>query len=130
MIDTALHRLSVAAILAVGGVHLDLWLWHGYRSVHVIGPLFLLNAIGAALIAVLLAVGGGTLIELAGLGYAASSLAAFLVSVRYGLFGFMEAFNGTPQTISWAAEAIAIALLGSALVRSRLAHGHRPAVGT
>ena len=50
MIDTVACRIAALAILAAGGVHLDLWLWHGYRSLHVIGTLFLLNAIAAAAI--------------------------------------------------------------------------------
>ena len=47
MTKSVLCRLAAIAILVAGGVHFDLWLEHGYRGVHVIGPLFLLNAIAA-----------------------------------------------------------------------------------
>ncbi len=125
MIDKALCRIAAVAILIAGGVHLDLWLWHGYRAVHVIGPLFLLNAISAAAIAALLVWRSGTLLQLAGLGYAASSLGAFLISVYHGLFGFVEALRGTPQMIALVAEATAVVLLAFVLTHSRVG-GSKP----
>jgi hypothetical protein len=143
VIESILRRLAALAILVAGGVHLDLWLRHGYRAVHVIGPLFLINGIAAALIATLLAWRAAALIELAGLGYAVSTLAAFFVSVYHGLFGFVEALNGTPQTIAALAEATALVLLTIALARSHVSTDnprrlaarpnhddrHRPATG-
>jgi hypothetical protein len=114
------RRLAAIAILVAGGTHFDLWLAHGYRSVHAIGPLFLLNAVSAALIGLLLLWRGGALVQLIGLGYATSTLAAFFVSVYHGLFGFIEAPNGTSQMIAALAEATAIALLVLSLAQSRV----------
>ena len=54
MSERLLCSLGALAIVVIGAVHLELWAWHGYRNVHIIGPLFLLNAIGAAGLAVLL----------------------------------------------------------------------------
>src|SRR2546430_11705674 len=116
--DAVIRRLAALAIL-VAGVHLDLWLFQGYRSIHVIGPLFLLNAAAAAVVAALLLARGGTLVELTGLAYAAGTLAAFLVSVYHGLFGFLEVLNGTPQLLAAATEAIAIGLLLFTLAHAR-----------
>jgi len=47
-----------------------------------------------------------------------STLAAFFVSVYYGLFGFGETLAGTPQLIAALAEATAIALFALSLARS------------
>ena len=125
MIEKTLCRLGAIAILVTGAVHLELWLWHGYRNIHVIGPLFLLNAVTAAALAVLLVVRGGLLIALAGLGYAASTLAAFLLSVYHGLFGFVDTPHGTPQTVAAVAEVAAIVLLGAAVAGSLIRPGSR-----
>ena len=88
------------------------------------------NAVdAAAVIAVPLALRGGLLLELAGIGYAACTLGAFLISVYHGLFGFIDTPHGTPQMVSLLAEIAAIVLLGTALVHSQLAAGgriHRP----
>ena len=115
MSERLLCSLGALSISVIGAVHLELWAWHGYRNVHIIGPLFLLNAIGAAGLAVLLAVRGGLLAELSGIGFAGSTLAAYLISVHHGLFGFIETPHGTPQHVSLAAEIAAGVLLSAAL---------------
>ena len=104
-------RLAAVAVLTAGAVHLDLWIADGYRSIHVIGPLFLANAVGAAAVAAGLLLWPGMLTATAGLVYGASTLAAFLLSVYVGLFGFTEVLNGTPQLVAGVAEVAAIALL-------------------
>jgi hypothetical protein len=119
MIEKTLSRLAAVAILVTGAVHLELWLWHGYRGIPTVGTLFLLNAISAAVIAVGLVWRGGWLLELAGLGYAATTLAAFFISVYHGLFGFIDTLHGTPQAVAAIAEVAAIVLLASALVVPR-----------
>jgi hypothetical protein len=115
MTGSILCRLAAVAIVVIGAVHLELWAWHGYRNVPTVGPLFLLNAIGAAGLAVLLAVRGGLLAELGGLGFAVSTLTAYLISIYHGLFGFIETPHGTPQHVSLTAEIAAIVLLTAAL---------------
>lgn len=117
MSETTICRLAALAVLVIGAIHLDLWLRQGYRNVHVIGPLFLANAVAAAALAVVLALRGGPGAELAGLVFAASTLAAFLISVYHGLFGFVATLHGTLQTISLVAEGTAIVLLSAALAR-------------
>ena len=117
MSEATLCRLAALAVLVIGAIHLDLWLRQGYRNVHVIGPLFLANAVAAAAIAIVLALRGGPGVELAGLVFAASTLAAFLISVYHGLFGFVATLHGTAQTVSLVAEAAAIVLLCAALAR-------------
>lgn len=116
-----LRQMAALAILVAGAVHLDLWITHGYDAIHVIGPLFLVNAVSAALIAAALLVRGGVLLALGGIAYAAGTLAAFFVSVYVGLFGFVEVLDGTPQIVAALAEASAIMLLLLSVASERAA---------
>jgi uncharacterized integral membrane protein len=117
-----MQRLGALALLVVGGVHLQQFL-AGYSAVPTIGVLFVLNAIGAAVVAagllapiermltaprarlatgVLAAV--GTLI-------AVGALVFLFISESQPLFGFMEDGYSTPIVIAIAAEAITTILL-------------------
>ena len=83
-------RVAGAALLAAtGGIHLDLYLT-GYRSVPVIGWLFLLQVIAAFGLALAVLVTGSRLAAAAGAGFALSTLGGYLLSVWTGLFGFRE----------------------------------------
>ena len=83
-------RVAGAGLLAAaGGIHLDLYLT-GYRSVPVIGWLFLLQVIAAFALAVAVLVTGSRLAAAAGAGFALSTLGGYLLSVWAGLFGFTE----------------------------------------
>jgi hypothetical protein len=75
-------RVAGAGLLAVtGATHLDLYLT-GYRSIPVIGPLFLLQVIAAFGLAAAVLVTGSRLAAAAGAGFALSTLGA--TSCRYG----------------------------------------------
>ncbi len=89
--------VGAAMLVATGWIHLDLWL-DGYRAVPWIGPLFLANVVlaGLAAIAVLatptrwlpwVALPAG-LLEL-------GTLAALVLSLTVGLFGFVESLRAT-----------------------------------
>jgi hypothetical protein len=103
--------VAAAAILVSGLEHFRLWRFNDYHVLHIVGPLFLLNAIAGVVIAVLLAWRAYLLIELAGLGFAVTTLGAFFISVYAGLFGFKEVLSGTSQLIAGVAEGVAIVLL-------------------
>ena len=123
----AMRRLGVLAILVTGAVHLQQYL-DGYRDITTIGPLFLLNAIGSAAVALGLliplrrwlgerrgevAVG---LVAAGGVAIGLGSLIGLYVAETSTLFGFSE---GTLKTVMWvaiAAEAAAVALLGPVAV--------------
>lgn len=113
--SAALRWVAAIAILVSGVVHFKLWWFSHYRVLHVIGPLFLLNAIAAVVIALLLAWRANLLTELAGLGFAVTTLGAFYISVYYGLFGFREALRGPNQLTAEIAEGVAIVLLAPAV---------------
>jgi hypothetical protein len=84
--------LGVGLTIAMGWIHLRLWV-DGFREVPVIGPLFLLNAIGAAVLAAaLLAVPARLLSTVATVSavFTAGTLAGLVLSLTVGLFGVHE----------------------------------------
>jgi predicted lipoprotein with Yx(FWY)xxD motif len=83
-------RLAGAGLLAVtGAIHLDLYLT-GYRSIPVIGWLFLLQVVAAFGLAAAVLASGSRLAAAAGAGFVLSTLGGYLLSVWIGLFGFKE----------------------------------------
>lgn len=70
----------------VSGVHLYMW-FDGVRVDKVIGPAFMLNAVGGAVIALLLFGWRHWIPPLLAIGFGLSTLAAFVVSTTVGLFG-------------------------------------------
>jgi len=97
--ESVLCRLAAIAILVAGGVHSDLWLEHGYRETHVIGPLF-----------------------------ATTTLAAFFFSVYHGLFGYVESLRGPWQEAAGGVELAALALLATFLAGALVPAARRPSL--
>ena len=75
--------------MAAGAIHLDLYLT-GYRSIPVIGGLFLFQVIATLGLGVLVLVRPGRLIAAAGAVLALATLSGYLLSLWIGLFGFTE----------------------------------------
>ena len=103
--------VAALAVLAAGAVHLYLYAAQDYRSIHVIGPLFLLNGIAAAVIGLALFATANTFVALAAIGYAGTTLVAFVVSATSGLFGWKEMWSGTAQAVAGFTELGALVLL-------------------
>ena len=80
---------GAALLTASGAIHLDLYLT-GYRSIPVIGWLFLLQVIAAFVLAVAIPVTGHRLAAAAGAAFALGTLGGYLLSLKVGLFGFTE----------------------------------------
>ncbi len=79
-----------ALLLAVSaGIHLDLYLT-GYRSIPVVGWLFLVQVVVACVLMVAVLVTHSALAAAASAGFALSTLGAYLLAVWTGLFGFRE----------------------------------------
>jgi hypothetical protein len=114
--------LGAVAVIGVGAVHLQQYLGP-YQAVPTIGPLFLLNAIGAAGVAVGLLlplerwIGGRRgeiavgLLALGGVGIGLGSLVALYVAETSTLFGFSEGPIDTAIWIAIVSEAAALILL-------------------
>ena len=116
------RRVGALAVLAVGAVHLQQYLT-GYNVLPTVGPLFLLNAIGAGVIGfALLAplhrllgdrrgdLAGGALAVLA-VAIALGSLLALYISETGTLFGFSEDGYSTAVVIAIIAEVATVVLL-------------------
>ena len=107
-------RITGAALLAAMGViHLVLWL-QGYRVVAVIGPGFMVNAVGGIALAVAVLLVSARLLPLvAGLSalFMAGTLAALIISLTVGLFGVNEQLDGQLVPTSLIVEAIGTVVL-------------------
>jgi hypothetical protein len=114
-----LRLLGAVLVATVGGIHFYLYFDYFHR-VHIIGTLFLANAATGVLIAGWLLASDGVLALIAGAGFAATTLCAFLISVHWGLFGFHERFSGTWQSAAGLVELAAVLLLGALTAQSLL----------
>ncbi|WP_406510471.1 hypothetical protein [Streptomyces sp. NBC_00212] len=117
---TIVLRTGLAATLAASGyIHAQLYIT-GYRYIHVIGVMFLLQASASFAIAALLLIGDSLLIRLAAAGTAAGALGGFAVSRTTGVFGFVErGLQPSPQSlISILVETATLLLLAPALIRT------------
>ena len=97
----AVNVLAVAgAALMVwsGVIHLQLWS-DGYRSISVIGPLFLAQGIGSIALAAVLAVFRRVVLMAAGAVTMVATAAGLLLSAGIGLFGFQESL-AVPNAMS------------------------------
>lgn len=117
---TTWRMLGAAGVLASAVVHLVLWL-QGYRDLDVVGPMFLLNAVGGAVLAVAIPVWRHWLPLLGGIGFGAATLAAYLLSATVGFFEVRTPFEfaGTAEVVSAAADVLAVVGCGVALWRER-----------
>ena len=115
-----LLRAGCAALLAwIGYIHLHLWL-EGYRQIPTDGPLFLIDAIAAFVLAAALLAWPRPLAGLLAAGYTASTLGALVISLTVGLFGFRESITASYVTESIIIEAITvIALAGWTILAAR-----------
>jgi hypothetical protein len=115
-------RVALALLVAAAGaIHLYLYFDY-FHLVHVVGVLFLVNAAAGLLIGAVLLVRGDSLVLLAALGYAVGTLAGFVISTRWGLFGYHETFWGSWQEAAGAIELAAAFLSLLLLVLERGAH--------
>lgn len=103
-----LLRLAGAGLLVwVAAIHLHLWS-EGYRHIPTDGPLFLVDAIAGFILAAILLVWPRPLAGLLGAGFMASTLAALILSINVGLFGFQESIRA-----SFVVESILLESLGA-----------------
>lgn len=122
---TLLRTLGAIAVLVVGAVHLEQYFAVHYDVVPIIGPLFLLNFVGATVIGIGLLIpservrGLQTLLALGGIGLAATSFVFLFISEHRTLFGFQEYGYRTSIIVALVAEAAAVLLLGGYLATMR-----------
>jgi hypothetical protein len=122
-------------VLAVAGAALMVWssvihlqLWSdGYRSISVIGPLFLIQGVAGIALAVVTAVFRRVILIAAGAVTMAATAAGLLLSAGIGLFGFQESL-AVPYAMSSLvvefASAAVLAVASAIIVAAR--PGPRP----
>lgn len=116
--------LLVVAAIAVGvGGYEHAHLFHqGYREIHVIGTLFILNAIGSLIVILLLIFRRPLGFVVGSLAVSLGSIAAIIATRNGGLFGFEEAGYDARARLTLAAEIVAVllTLAGAAVAGRRL----------
>jgi hypothetical protein len=105
--------LVVGGLLLVwsGYIHFHLWDSEGYRHITTIGPLFLLQSSAGLILGTLILAIRRVWAALLGLGFALSTVAGFLISVEYGLFGFKDSWQAPFASQAFAIELTAAAIL-------------------
>jgi hypothetical protein len=96
----------------------------GYRTIPTIGPLFLVQVIAGALLAVLLLFSRRLLMVVAAAGFMIATIVGLLLSIYVGLFGFMDTLAAPYAGLSLGVETagtVVLAVVGTALVRG---HGY------
>jgi hypothetical protein len=119
--DTIL-RTAIAAVTAVSGyIHAELYAQHGYRYIHWIGPMFLLQAAGSFAVALLLPATASPVLRLGAAGLAGGALAGFILSRTVGVLGFTErGWVPAPQAaLTVLTETVALVLLAYTTWRAR-----------
>lgn len=106
----SLCALGAVLVGASGGIHFHLWAT-GYNAIPKIGPLFLAQSITAFVLAAWLVIWPSLLVAAAALGLAAGTIAGFLVTVWFGLFGFTDSFSAPYSSVALVAESVAVAML-------------------
>jgi hypothetical protein len=99
--------LAAAGVFLSADVHLVLY-FSGMSSISVVGPAFMLNAIGGVVIGLLLLLWRHWLPLLAAIGFGIATLAAFYISATVGFFGVHETLGGNQQVLAQVAEWVAI----------------------
>ena len=117
MSATTVRRAAAVLMLVIGGVHFQQYV-NFMSHVPTVGVLFLLNAAGAASIAIALAGSAGDvrgLAALGGIGLSVGSLVSLVISLTSSFAGFHEPSLRLPIVIAIVAEALALPLLARCL---------------
>jgi hypothetical protein len=111
-----MRLLAAIAVLVSAAVHLYLWLDFA-REDDFLGPAFMLNAVGGAVIAVLLLAWRHWVPAFLAVGFGLSTLGAFVLATTVGLFGVSAAWSGWAVWVAAAAEVTAV-VAGARLLAS------------
>jgi hypothetical protein len=101
----------------------------GYRTIPTIGPLFLLQGLSGAVLAVLLVVSRRLVIVVSAVGFMIATIGGLLLSIYVGLFGFMDTLAAPFAGVSLGVEivgALVLILVGALLVVGHLSRSSTP----
>ncbi len=102
-----MRSVAAVAVLVSAAVHLYLWLDFA-RDDDVLGPSFMLNAVGGLAIAVLLLAWRHWVPPFLSVGFGLSTLAAFVLATTVGLFGVTASWSGWAVWVAAVSEIVAI----------------------
>ena len=97
---------GAAAVAASAVIHLHLWM-QGYKHIHLIGPLFLAQAVAGIGLALVMVAYPRFVSALAGALYMASTIGGLLMSATVGIFGFHDGLR-----VPWAMSSLVIEVAG------------------
>jgi hypothetical protein len=120
---------GAALLLATAAIHLLLWS-DGYRDILWIGPLFLANAVGGAVLALAVLAAPARWLPLAcaaGALLLLGTLGGLLLSTTVGFLGFFETWSAPWAVTSAVVEAAGVLLLGGFALAGAAAYRHRRA---
>jgi hypothetical protein len=103
-------------------IHLHLWA-DGYRTIPVIGPLFLVQGIAGIILALALIGWRRIMTAVIGIGFMLTTVGGLLISVYFGLFGFMDSLSAPFAGMSLIVEiagALELALIGTLVLAGAL----------
>lgn len=116
--DTALRRVAAVGTAISAIVHGYLYFVADWSAIPTVGPMFLVNAIAGAVIAVALIASPHWVWRFLAVGFNGSSLLALLIAhTPGGFFGVREMFWDAWQIMALIAEAVALVAAGIALLR-------------
>jgi hypothetical protein len=121
-----LFIIDAGLLVASGVIHLHLW-DIAYRHVATLGPLFLVQAISAIVIAIAVLATRHILAVAAGLALAAGTIVGFILARTVGIFGFKLTFSSGLANTVLVIEIVAVvmlALTGAMLLRRRGSGAH------
>jgi len=120
-----MRMLAAAGVLVSAAVHLYLW-FDVFRHAHVVGPAFMVNAVGGTVIAVLLVTWRHWVPLVLAVGFGVATLGAFIIAATAGLYGVHEHWTGWEVWTAAAAEAVVIVAAGTLLLQENAQRsGHR-----
>jgi len=103
----AARAVAAGLVGATGAIHVYLYR-DGFSAVPTIGRLFLANFVVAVVLGLALLVRGRAAWSLLGAGFCLATLAGFLISVHWALFGYRETLSG-----AWQERAAVVEIAGA-----------------
>ena len=113
--------VDAGLLIASGAIHLHLW-DIAYRHVKTLGPLYLVQACAALVIALAVLITRHILAVAAGLALCAGTIVGFILVRTVGIFGFKLTFSSGLANLVLVIEIVAIialAITGALLLRGR-----------
>ena len=131
-----LRYVGAVSILVAGAIHLQQYHYDYYSVIPTIGPLFLLNFIGATIVGLVLLAPLGRfgssaadlvhgMAALGAIGIAVPSIVFLVLSESQPVFGLMEVGYRTVLVLVLVSEALAAVSLGAFLVLTLVARARR-----